>query len=401
MRVLAFLAGFVILFNFFVGAGSQSEGVVGGYGFRVSDFLALFLSFMLIFVADNRNKWISILWFGTAIGCSLFPILLMRDSQTATLIFHFLLYSAAGLYVAILLDRGLGEYFAWGMLTGLGVSVFTMLLVQLGVPVSTLSSLGLAAGYAVDFGGYVREMPRLSGLWGHPNEAAHVAALASAGAAYLLLVKHSKTAAVVGAVLLLGMFYFTLSRGGLLVGAGILMLSFVIQRGRSSKMLAVFALLAVFAVSEVPDIGSRLSDQADAEANAAERLDSMLAAAALVVSHPLGQSIVDFQHDLQRSTLVVVSPHNGFLFMGTVLGLLGLFIFCLALATHLMNPKSNVFMALLSLQVCASFMFEQISSNRSYVFVLGIILASAYLRTPIGAPLRSAPEYQPERSVPA
>jgi O-antigen ligase len=177
-----------------------------------------------------------------------------------------------------------------------------------------------------------------------------------------------------------------------MVGAGILVLALVLQRGRASKLLVVCAVLAALVATELPDVGTRLSDQADAEANLTERIDSILAAGEIVLSHPFGQSIEEFQHDLQRATLVVVSPHNGFLFLATILGVPALIIFLFAFVAHLSDLKSNIFMALLTLQVCASFLFEQISGNRSYVFVLGIILASAYMRTPLGAPLRQQPE---------
>ena len=208
------------------------------------------------------------------------------------------------------------------MITGLAISMFVFLLVDLGVPVSDLASLGLAAGYAGDYGWVNRAMPRYSGLWGHPNDASHVAALASAAGAYLLLARKSVLAVVLVAACLFGVFYFTLSRGGLMIGGAVLALAVLLQPGRGIKLPAIglCAAIVMLFVSQFSDVTARFTDNVDAGGNLNERLDSMLAAIPIIVSHPFVQPIVEFQHALERSTLVVATPHNGFLFLAGILG---------------------------------------------------------------------------------
>ena len=389
MRLLAFAGGLFLLFNFFVGAGSQAEGVVGGYGYRISDLFALGCVLLLIFTANSPAKFASVLWYGLACACVVLPLLVTRDRQTATLALHFSLYSLAGLFMAMMFSRGYATAFAWGMLAGLAATVATFALLHAGIPLATLASLGLAAGYAGDFGGYVREMPRYSGLWGHPNEASHVAALASAAAAYLLLVDKSKLAAFIATAGLLAVFYYTLSRGGLMIGGAIVALAFFLKGGMGPKFqLAVLSVVACLSVAALfPELTARFSDMAGAEANFTERLDSVLTTVQIISAHPFGQSITDFENELGRKTLTVTSPHNGFFFTAAVLGVPALLILLLVMGSNLLAYRQSPFLALLCLQVAGSFLFEQMSGNRSYVFAIGIIIGGAYLRSRLGTPL--------------
>jgi hypothetical protein len=240
-------------------------------------------------------------------------------------------------------------------------------------------------------------MPRYSGLWGHPNEASHVAALASAAGAYLLLARKSVLAVVLVAACLFGVFYFTLSRGGLMIGGAVLALAVLLQPGRGIKLPAIglCAAVVMLFVSQFSDLTARFTDNVDAGGNLNERLDSMLAAIPIILAHPFGQPIVDFQHALERSTLVVATPHNGFLFLAGILGIPALLVFLAALGTNLLHARSNVFVAALCVQIIGAFLFEQLSGNRSYIFAMGIIIGTAYLRSPFGAPLlRNSPPPQ-------
>ena len=318
----------------------------------------------------------------------------MRDPFTATIATHYLLYSLAGLYLAIVTSREIAlTSLCWGLVAGLVGSVGLYALTDSGVPLSTLSSLGLAAGYAAEIGGYIRETPRFSGLWGHPNEAGHVAALASAGGAYLYITQRRIVPAALTALGLIATFYYTLSRGGIISGAAIMAIAVMVSRDGKifTPRLIVGALLVgavILASTQLDFIASRFESDQNASGNVAERLTSTIAGFWLIIAYPLGQSSDEFLSLLRAMTGGVGSPHNGFVFMGAVLGLPALIVLIWAIVMNLrLRMSGDLFFALLTLQICISFLFEQLPGTISYSFALGLLFARAYVKTPFGAVL--------------
>jgi hypothetical protein len=84
--------------------------------------------------------------------------------------------------------------------------------------------------------------------------------------------------------------------------------------------------------------------------------------------------------------------------MGAVLGLAPLAVFVWSLAMNFrVNSKADLFFAFLALQVSISFLFEQLPGTISYIYMVCLLVARAYLKTPFGRALlpRSASPSSP------
>src|SRR5581483_9851265 len=217
--------------------------------------------------------------------------------------------------------------FSWGLVLGLLATVPIFFSQATGL-MSWLVDYGLVPGYYavlhLDYGNGLR----FSGLWGHPNEAGHVAALAAPGAAYIYLVYRRLAASVLVAFALLVIFYYTQSRGGLLVGFGVLALPFFYGRGRRLDIVR-FVLVAVSVwafvqlLSQFEFLSERFAD-AGTSGNFSERLSTVLYGIEEILSHPFGMSLDEFYSLMSAATGGVPSVHNGFLFFGLIFGWLPL-----------------------------------------------------------------------------
>jgi hypothetical protein len=400
--IVAFVAGFLCQFNIFLGGSGAGASAVGGYGFRSLDFFAAGCVLMLVTLAFASERIISLFLFAI-VTAALFGLqIATRDAFTATIAIHYLLYCLAGLFLAVAASNQSGlNSLCWGLVAGLLGSVGLYALADSGIPVSTLSAMGLAAGYAAEFGGYIRETPRYSGLWGHPNEAGHVSALASAAGAYLFITQRRLVPIALTAAGLAATFYYTLSRGGLMSGAAILALSVMVTReGRifTPRLVlgAVVVGLVILGATQLDFVASRFGADQNASGNFYERLESTVAGIWLIISYPLGQSVDDFLSLLRGLTGGVGSPHNGFVFMGAILGLPALIALIWAIVVNLrVRASGDLFFALLTLQICISFCFEQLPGTVSYSFAVGLLIARAYLKTPFGAVLVGRSAYAP------
>ena len=394
-RCVAFAAGLFLIFNILVGGQTEGAAAAGGYGYRASDFVCVICCLLAVTLTYNSNRIFSAYVYAVGVVLLFAPAVLMRNDYTVTIGIRYIMYSLSGLYLAsIVSERQTMSIFCYGMIAGLWASVGVFALQDASISKSTLLSWGLIAGYANDYGGYMRETPRYSGLWGHPNEAGHIGALAAAAGAYLYLVHRRISALALVGLGLGAYFYYTLSRGGLIAGIAPLAVALIIPRDgkltdpRSLLGLAGLA-IAVLAASQLDFLFARFTSDANAGGNFEERLGTMIAGLKIALSHPLGLSVTDFLSELDGLTGGVGSPHNGFIFIGAVLGAAPLAVVAWAVAASFMvGDETDLFFAYLSLQVCISNLFEQVPGSVPYIFALTLLIGHAFLKTRLGSALR-------------
>ena len=386
----AFLFGFCIQFNILVGGGGEREAATGGYGYRLIDFVALGTIGLLGLYSFVSHRILSLAFYGLIVGVLFVASSASSDPRTAILSYHYVLYSFAALYLAVVLDDlACLQRFCWGLIIGL-LATIPIFALQSSVYSSMLTDWGLTPGYTRAFvdvqSGYVR----YSGLSGHPNEAGHVAALSAAAAAYFAFVQRRFLPVALVAAGLMAVFYYTRSRGGLISGGAILAIPFAFSRGRATLLrFVVMSALAVFLlvlVSQIDFVASRFSDDPNATDNVSDRLDSILSGLQVMLAHPFGTPIGEFLSSVAAGSGGVASPHNGFIFFGGVFGILPLLVFLVACGVGLhVRDDIDVFFALLILQVGLSLLFEQLPGSYSYAIVLCLIVARSFFRTRIGA----------------
>lgn len=389
---LAFLFGFSIQCNVLIGGGGEGVAATGGYGYRLTDFVAVGALGLLGISSLISRRILPISLFGMIVAALFILPMLSSDPRTVIVAQHYALYSFAALYVAIILsDVTAIEQFCWGLIVGLMATVPIFVAQDLGYT-SALMDLGLLPGYSRIFEGIVRDVPRYSGLSGHPNEAGHVAALSAAAGAYFAFARGRFLPLAFVAASLVVIFYYTWSRGGLLVGGIILAIPFLFARRgaaawRSVVMAGLLAIILLIA-SETDFVASRFSEDPNAANNITDRIESTLYSLELMFTHPLGMSATDLALVINSGTGGVGSAHNGFFFFGGIFGLLPLIILLAAFIANLrVRDDVDVFFAFLTLQVTLSFLFEQLSGAYSYAFVMCIIVARAFVKTRLGADL--------------
>src|SRR6202034_3091004 len=102
-------------------------------------------------------------------------------------------------------------------------------------------------------------------------------------------------------------------------------------------MLFLVALLTIF-VSQIDFIASRFTEDANVSSNVADRLQSILTGMQVLIAFPLGLPINEYLSYVATDTGGVASPHNGFIFLGGVFGIIPLLAFVLACA---LNARVN------------------------------------------------------------
>ena len=387
----AFLVGACLQCNLLIGGNGEGLAATGGYGFRVSDFLLLAaIGFLLIYALPPRRVLILSV-FSAIVG--MMAVLRIEeptfwyDPRTATLAMHYLAYSFSGLYIAIICsEEFVVRGFCWGLTAGLAATVPIFVLQDLGYSTS-LVALGLVPGwnYDVNLGSGVA---RYSGLWGHPNEAGHIAALAGAAGAYFAFNRRLIPATVV-AVSLVAVFYYTQSRGGLIAGASPLVVSLLFQRGRRVNFLkiavvAIAGLIAVELLLQIQFIAYRFEDDPLAASNLSERFRSTWAGVQIAMANPLGLPL-DLYISEERGAAGIQSAHNGFIVFAIVLGVVPFLALVAAFAANCrVRNSTDAFFFFLTLQVSVSCLFEQLPINYDYVFIICLLFGRAFLRTRIG-----------------
>ncbi len=238
-KAFAFLFGFCIEFNILVG-GDRGALALGNNGFRITDLLSIAAVVFLGFQILVRRSLISLVLFGllvaTIISFRLFDPYFWLEPHTEIIVARYASYGFAGLYVALLLsDARAVNLFCWGLITGLLATIPIFVLQDFNFS-STLADFGLTSPLDPVFrlnGNGI--LSRYTALWGHPNEASHVAALASAAGAYFLIVHRRFLPAVLVAVGLIITFYYTQTRGGFLAGGATLGISLLFWRQRGLR----------------------------------------------------------------------------------------------------------------------------------------------------------------------
>jgi O-Antigen ligase len=398
-RVLAFLFGFFVQCNMLVGGNGEGAVAAGGFGFRVFDCLSVAAVALLLIHVLQPHRLIALVAFTAIIG----TLTLLRleeptfwyDPRTVTLGLHYLAYCFAGLYLAIICSEEANvTALSWGLILGLLATTPIFVLQGMGYS-ADLVRLGLVPGYYDVLELAMGDVPRYSGLWGHPNEAGHVAALSSAAGAYFAFCYRRYIPAVLTAVALVVVFYYTQSRGGLIAGASVLVISFLFPRGQKLDFLRLaisgfVILLAIGLFLQLSFVSYRFEDDPTTASNFSERFGSTLAGIQIAIGHPFGMSLDSYAATIDSYTGGVGSPHNGFVTFVIVFGIVPLVALIAAFAMNLrVRNNTDAFFFLLVIQISVSFMFEQLPADYDYAFFLCVILSRAFVRTRIGAILTS------------
>lgn len=387
---MVFVVGFALQFNIILGGGLNLE--TGGYGYRLMDVLGFILVGFLGFYVLNPGQIIVLVIYVFVSAILFFVPILSPDPHTSILIYRYFLYSLAALYIAILIDQEFVlQWFCWGIIAGL-VATVPVFVIQASAYSSSLAGV-LPATYTEVFGsdgGFLR----YPGLEGHPNAAGHVAALAAPAAAYLIYLGRRFVVALLVAACLTAVFYYTRCRAGFVVGIAILGLSIAFTGGKISIFrlagMAIAVLLIVLVLSQIDFVAGRFTDDPAAAENMSERVQTTLAGIQIVIDHPFGMAADEFSSYMAAASGGLPTPHNGYLFFGGVFGLLPLLVLLASSAVCLyVRRRTDVFFALLTLQVAGSFLFEQLPVSCSYAFAVCLIGARAFLRTALGDILKA------------
>ena len=146
--------------------------------------------------------------------------------------------------------------------------------------------------------------------------------------------------------------------------------------------------LAALAVSQLDFLSERFAADQNASGNFAERLATTIAGLQVAITHPFGLSVTDFISELDSLSGGVGSPHNGFVFMGAVLGAGPLIAMIWAIATSFkIEEPTDMFFAYLSFQISISYLFEQLPATIPYMFFITLLMGRAFLKTWIGSAL--------------
>jgi hypothetical protein len=387
--VVAFSFGFCVQFNILLGGGGEGASATGGYGYRLSDFVCLGATGLLGFYSLAPRRILPLILYGLIVGALFVAPALSPDPRTAILAYHYILYSFAALYIVVILDDNrILETLCWGLIIGLLATV-PIFVLQDSAYSSKLIEWGFAPGYAQVLASNGVGFLRYPGLSGHPNEAGHVAALSAAAGAYFGIVRRRILPGVLVSAALLAIFYYTRSRGGLIAGGAILIIPFLISRGRISflrfAVMPAVLVTTLIALSQFDFIASRFGDDANVTNNLSDRIDTFLSGLQVMLANPFGMPIGEFTSYVAAGSGGVGSPHNGFILLGGVFGLLLLSTFVVSCVVNLrVRTDEDIFFALLTLQVIISFLFEQLPVSYSYALAICLIGAKAFIRTPIG-----------------
>jgi hypothetical protein len=396
IQAQAFIFGFCLQFNFLLGGNGEGVDAQGGYGFRALDFLSVAAIALLLFHAFSARRVLTLAIFSAVIGAM--ALLRMQeptfwsDPRTATLGLHYLAYSLAGLYLAIICNDDSGaQGFCWGLTLGLVATIPIFAFQALGYS-SSLVQMGLVPGYHAEGGIGSAAVARYSGLWGHPNQAGHIAALAGAAGAYFAFNRRYIPAAVV-AVSLIVVFYYTESRGGLIAGASVLAIAVLFPRGKRLNLLhlaiaGVVVTIAVELLLQIEFIAYRFEADPAAASNFSERLGSASTGIQLALSNPLGLSLDVYASEME-SIGGVATPHNGFITFVSLFGIVPFVALVLAFAANLrIRRDADVFFFFLTIQVSVSFFFEQLPVDYDYALIICMLFGQAFLRSRIGSDLQ-------------
>ena len=276
-QLFVFLVGFSIQFDVLIGGSGGGAAETGSFGYRFSDYVALVGLALLGLYALAPQRLFTLGLYGLVVAALFFFAMLSPDPRTGILAKHYILYSLAGIYVATIInDPTALSRFCWGLILG-GLATVPIFYLESAGYSSTLIDWGLVPGYSHIFEGIVRNLPRYSGLSGHPNEAGHVAALSAGAGAYFAYAKRRFLPLVLAASSILVIFYYTWSRGGLVAGGLVLFIPFLFSRGRTEAWRLPVMIIAFFvvlvAISQMDFVTSRFEDDPNVSNNIAGRFE--------------------------------------------------------------------------------------------------------------------------------
>jgi hypothetical protein len=398
LRLAGLVFGFFIQFNVLVGGGGEGAAATGGYGFRIIDFLAIGMIGLLGLYALHPRRVVPLCIYvaiiAPLVGIRLLEQTFWQDPRSIIQGSHYLLYGFSGLYLAIILgEQQIASRFCWGMIFGLFATLPIFILQAAGLG-STLVAFGLVPGTFRVLGIAWAEASRYSGLWLHPNEAGHVAALSAAASAYIAFVQRRFVPLYCSAAAILVVFYYTQSRGGLLASIAVLAVPFLfdmkgkVSIGRLAFALAVAACASLFLL-QTDSIASRLTNDAGTSQNLSERIETAIGGFYIALQNPFGLSLRELISQIGAATGGVRTTHNGFIYFAIFFGLPLFLVLLFSLAAHTrIREDTDALFFLWIIQVSVSMMFEQLANNYSYAMVLCTLIGRAFLRTGLGSELK-------------
>jgi hypothetical protein len=290
------------------------------------------------------------------------------------------------------------EAFCLGILAG-GLAAVPIFYLQVVGKEDLLMKFGLQAkDAAFQVTTYAGALTRKPGIWQHANEAGNVMALLAAPAAWFTLRRRRYWPLGIAVVALLGSFYFTLNRAGLINFAIVTMLSFLLSPNLKLSgwrmpvvalggvvVIAAFIITSSFAFTGITDpaVTSRVTQTQQVSANAEGRLTTTLDGAMIALQHPWGLNYNDKIELLYQDT-GFRTPHDGYLSVeyavGSVFLILTVYSIVSAIGSAFQSTVSSVdiFYFFLALSISIAFFYEELGYNCTYIFLLGILCASRF-----------------------
>ncbi len=308
------------------------------------------------------------------------------------LVLIFLLSSVYAFYFVVLArDEGVLVSFAIGTLAGFVGSVTVLFLQVSGVPLLSRIGLGIDPDLLASGAAMIAEA-KPGGLWSSGNEAGHVYALVAASALYLSLRWRNIFVYLGYFVLMVVSVAATLNRGGIFAPVALLLLCY---RRLASLHLVVGTLVALaLGVALAGALEPKLLDQfgdameqrflndSHAAANVDERWETIRAGLGIAFANPFGIGYEEraFRMETETPNGRNATPHNAFITLAFQNGVVVPLLFiaaCIYMA--LRWRRTHPFMLYLIGCAIVSMLFEELSINPNFIFVVALVIASLWV----------------------
>jgi len=309
----------------------------------------------------------------------------------------FLVYALGAPFLFYLFEDSEPVYgFSLGFLAGAVGSTMVLwgqfvhldsLLIQLGLmpPVHTVQMLSTVGE------------GRMSGMWGHANEAGHVLALAMSAAACVWVCRRGYGAPAIALAIacVAAMFYFAANRGGIIscvivLGAAMYLNDdFRPTKWRTVILVAILLTMAIVVPYMISNslFSGRFANDVLAQ-NASGRVTTTWQGFELMLTHPFGYNTDVRQSDLRTET-GFDTPHNGWLALGYAEGIPFLLIVVASLVFVLARPfirwrvrPRDVLAFFFAIQLATSFMFEELAYSENFMFISAFLISYMLLLQP-------------------
>lgn len=304
----------------------------------------------------------------------------------------FLLSAAYAFYFVVLArDEGVIVCFALGTLAGFVGSVAVLFLQVSGVPLLDRVGLGVNADL-LQSGAAMIAQAKPGGLWSSGNEAGHVYALAAASALHLSLRWRSVLVYLGYFVLMVVSVSATLNRGGIFAPVALLVVCY--RRLADLRLVIGTVVALVLGVALAGALEPKLLDQfgdameqrflndSHAAANVDERWETIRAGLGIALANPFGIGFDERSFRMRTETPEGrnSTPHNALITFAFQNGLIVPLVFVAACA-YMAARWRRTHPFLLYLIACAvpSMLFEELSINQNFVFVVALVIASAWV----------------------